>query len=103
MKTEELQKLMDGGGKLADLLCHIGSDVTLQELRDLLDPEMAARKAAIKQELGAVTPQMAMILQAMGTASVCWKEGALMRAGEFDSRLAAEVADTLYKKLGLTG
>lgn len=103
MKTEELQKLMDGGGKLADLLCHIGSDITLQELRDMLDPEMAARRKAIEQELGAVTPQMSMILQAMGTASVCWEEDTLMRAGEFDSRQAAAVAQELYKKLGLTG
>lgn len=103
MNAQELQKLMDDGGTLADLLHHVGGDVSLQELRDILDPELAARKKAIKQELSAVTPQMSYILQAMGTASVCWEEETLMRAGEFDSRLAAAVAQELYKKLGLTG
>ena len=76
---------------------------TLQEIRDLLDPETAARQEALEQELGAVTPKMAYILHAMGAASVCWKEEALLRAGEFDSRLAAQVAKELYQKLGLTG
>ena len=98
----DLKPIISSPQELKDYIT-LHPDATIQQLMALLDPETAARQEALEQELGAVTPKMAYILHAMGAASVCWKEEALLRAGEFDSRLAAQVAKELYQKLGLTG
>lgn len=75
---------------------------TLQEIKDLLDPETAAPREAIRQEMGGnVTPQLAAILQAVGAASVCWSN--VDKAGVFDSQSAAEIAEDLYAQLELKG